>query len=122
MLSTVVLVSAVQQRAISYKYTHMPSLLSLPAILAIPPFQVISEHREELPGLHSRVPVAICLMPGSMCLSMLLSQFISPPFLTVPTRPCSRSVSLFLPCKQVHLDHFLSRFQTHDLIYWFFSF
>ena len=72
------LVSAVQQRAISYKYTHMPSLLSLPAILAIPPFQVISEHREELPNLHSRVPFAIYLIPGSMYLSMLLSQFISP--------------------------------------------
>ena len=56
-------------------------------------------------------------------MSIPISQFIPPP----PHRPChfaplasirlfSTSVSLFLPCKPVHLYHF-SRFHIYALIY-----
>ena len=47
---------------------------------------------------------------------MLLSQGSHLSFSSVSTGPFSTSVSLFLPCKQVHLYHF-SRFQIYALIY-----
>ena len=56
-----------------------------------------------------------------------ITQFITPPPLPRPFPPSvsiclfSTSVSLFLPCKLVHLYHF-SRFHIHALIYLFFSF
>ena len=56
-------------------------------------------------------------------MSIPISQFIPPPRPPTPHFPplvsiCffSTSVSLFLPCKPVHLDHF-SRFQIYALIY-----
>ena len=53
-------------------------------------------------------------------MSIAISQFIQPPpprfSPLVSIRFFSTSVSLFLPCKPVHLYHF-SRFQIHALIY-----
>ena len=49
--------------------------------------------------------------------SVLLSQFVpSSPFPAVSTSLFSKSASLFLPCKQVHLYRF-SRFHMYVLIY-----
>ena len=57
----------------------------------------------------------------SVCMSIPISQFIPPP--THPHSPCLvsirlffTSVSIFLPCKLVHLHHF-SRFHIYVLIY-----
>ena len=58
---------------ISYMYTYIPSLLSLPYI---PPIWVITEHRAELPALCSRFPLAICFIHGSAYTSIPISQLI----------------------------------------------
>ena len=88
-----------------------------PPIPPIPPTQVITEHQAELPVLYSRFPLAICFTHGSVSMSILISQFIPPtPSPTVSTCPFSMSVSLFLPCKQVHLHHF-SKFHIYALIH-----
>ena len=48
---------------ISYRYTHVPSLLSLPPIShPIPPLQAVAEHWVKLPVSRSKVPLAIYLM------------------------------------------------------------
>ena len=101
---------------IRYLYTYIPSLFVLPPT---PP----SSHRAL-----SWAPCAITA--GSHCLSILhmvvdicQPQSSNSPHLCFPsvfTHPFSTSVSLFLPCKQVHLWYF-SRFHIHALIYniWF---
>ena len=72
--------------------------------------------------LHSRFLSVIYFIHISVYISIPISQFITP-----PPPPChfpplvsirlfSTSVSLFLPCKLVHLYHF-SRFHIHALIY-----
>ena len=81
MLYSVVFVSAVQLQ-ISYMYTHIPSPLSLPLTPAIPPLQVIIEHRAEL---DSSFPPAICFTHGSVYKSMLHSS-IHPAFSLLPCR------------------------------------
>ena len=73
----------------AYVYSHMPSLLRLPPSLLIPPLQVVTKHRADLPVLCSCFPLAICFTFGSVYMSMLLSHFIP----AYPS-PC--------PCLQVH--------------------
>ena len=57
----------------AYIYTHIPSLLSLPPTLPIPPLQVVTKHRDDLPVLRSCFPLAIYFTFGSVYMSMLLS-------------------------------------------------
>ena len=94
----------------SYAYVcpHIPSLLSLPPILPIPPLQVIAKHRADLPVLCGCFPLAIYFTFSSVYVSMLLSL---PPTFPLPrhpvsSRPFPMSVSLFLPCHQVYQYHF----------------
>ena len=70
-------------------YPLISSLLHLPLTLPIPPFQVVTKHRADLPGLCSCFPLAIYFMFGSVYMSMPLSHYI-------PAYP-SHS-----PCPQVH--------------------
>ena len=70
-------------------YPHIPSLLRLPPTLPIPPVQVDTKHRADLPVLCGCFPLAICFTFGSVYMSMPLSHF-------VPAYP-SHS-----PCPQVH--------------------
>ena len=72
-----------------YIYPHIPSFLHLPATLPIPPLQVVTKHRADLPVLCSCFPLAIYLTFGSVYMSMPLSHFI----------PAYPSPSL---CPQVH--------------------
>ena len=67
-----------------YAYTcpHIPSLLSFPPILPIPPLQVIAKHRADLPVLCCCFPPANYFTFGSICMSTLLSlhpSFAIPP-------------------------------------------
>ena len=79
---------------------HYVYIYRLPLTLPIPPFWVITELQAELPLLPSSSPPAVCLTHGSVCLSVLLSQFVPPSLSpTVFTGPFSMSVSLFLSYK-----------------------
>ena len=72
-----------------YIYPHISSLLHLPPTLPIPPLQVVTKHRADLPVLCSYFPLAIYFTFGSVYMSMPLSHFI----------PAYPSPS---PCPQVH--------------------
>ena len=72
-----------------YIYPHIPSLLSLPPTLPIPPLQLVTKHQADLPVLCSCFPLAICFTFGSVYMSVLLSHFI-------PVYPSPS------PCPQVH--------------------
>ena len=87
----------------AYIYPHIPSLLSLPPTLPIPPLQVVIKHRADLPVLCSSFPLAIYFTFGSVYMSVLLSHYVpaSPPP-TVSSSPFSTSASLFLPYHQAH--------------------
>ena len=106
---------------ISSMYTFIPSLLHLPPTQPHPTHLGHHRARAELPVLYSRFPLAIYFTHGSVYMSFLISQFVPPsPSPAVVTCRFSMSVSVFLPCKYVHLYHF-SRFHIHALIYDFFS-
>ena len=76
----------------AYIYPHIPSLLRLPPTRPIPPLQVVTKHRADLPVLCSCFPLAICFTFGSVYMSMPLSHF-------VPAYPSPS------PCPQVHSLH-----------------
>ena len=75
-----------------YIYPHISSLLRLPPTLHIPPLQVVSKHRADLPMLRGCFPLAIYFTFGSIYKSMPLSHF-------VPAYPSPS------PCPQVHSLH-----------------
>ena len=80
-----------------YIYPHISSFLCLPPTLPIPPLQVITEHRADLPVLCGCFPLASYFTFGSVYISMPLSHFV----------PAYLSPS---PCPQVHYLHqFLMR-------------
>ena len=72
-----------------YIYPHIPSLLRLPPTLPVPPLQVVTKHRADLPVLCGCFPLAIYFTFGSVYKSMPLSHF-------VPAYPSPS------PCPQVH--------------------
>ena len=91
-----------------YIYPHIPSLLHLPPTLPIPPLQVVTKHRPDLPVLCSCFPLAIYFTFGSIYKSMTFSHFFRFHFpFPMTSSPFSTSVSLFLSCPQVHQNIFL---------------
>ena len=72
-----------------YIYPHISSLLCLPPTLPIPPLQVVTKHRADLPVLCGCFPLAIYFTFGSVYMYMPLSHF-------VPAYPSPS------PCPQVH--------------------
>ena len=65
-----------------YIYPHISSLLGLPPTLPIPPVQVVTKHRANLPVLCGCFPLAICLhlvVYICPCHSLTSSQLILPP-------------------------------------------
>ena len=99
-------------KCISYMYTDIPSLRDLPA----PPIWVLTEHCAELPVLYLRLLLAvlhtICIYVGD---TLPLRPTL--PFPAMSPSLFSASTSLFLPCKQVHLYPFFSRFHIYALIH-----
>ena len=53
-----------------YIYPHIPQLLRLPPTLPIPPLQVVTKHRADLPVLCGCFPLAIYFTFGSVYMSM----------------------------------------------------
>ena len=107
-------------------YSHIPSLLRLLPPLPIPPLQVVTKHRADLPGLCGCFPLAIYFTFGSVYMSVLFKlihadeyfyykdfelsiQSILQP-LPLSSSPFSTSASLFLSCPQVHQNHFFFLF------------
>ena len=60
-----------------YIYPHISSLLHLPPTLPIPPLQVDTKPRADLPVLCGCFPLAIYFAFGSVYMSMPLSHFVS---------------------------------------------
>ena len=73
-----------------YIYPHILSLLHLPPTLPIPPLQVVTKHRADLPVLCSRFPLAIYFTFGSVDMSMPLSHFV--PAYASPTSHVLKSI------------------------------
>ena len=88
MLCQILLYNKVNQLYV-YIYPHKPSLLHLPPTLSIPPLQVVTKHRADLPMRCGCFQLTIYFTFGSVCMSMLRSSFI----------PAYPSPS---PCPQVH--------------------
>ena len=116
MLHNAVLVSVVQQNesAICIDISPIPSLLRLPPTLPIPPLQVVTKHRADLPVLCGCFPLAMHFTVGSVYMSMLLSHFIpaspSPP-------PCPQVHSLCLRLYSCPATRFISTILFLDSIY-----
>ena len=66
---------------ISYTYTYvpisLPSCISLPPTLPIPPLSVVTKHRADLPVLCGCFPLAIGFTFGSVYMSMPLSHIVT---------------------------------------------
>ena len=76
-----------------YIYPHISSLLHLPPTLPIPPLQVVTKHRADLPVLCGCFPLVIYFTFGSVYISMPLSHFV----------PAYPSPSLFPQVHSLHL-------------------
>ena len=104
-----------------YIHPHIPSLLYLPHTLPIPPFQVVTKHRADLPVLRSCFLLAIYFTFGSIYKSMPLSHFV--PAYPSPS-PCPQVHSLhlrlylFLSCPRFFITFFFFfRFHIYVLAY-----
>ena len=96
---------------ITQKYTYTSSVLKLPPTHhPYTTLYVVTGLQAELPVLYANFSLAIYFTPGSVYVSMLLSQFIPPsPSPAMSTSPSSTSASLFWPWKQVHALVFWSK-------------
>ena len=104
----------------AYIYPHIPSLLSLPLTVPLPPLYVVTKHRADLPGLCSSFPLAIHFTFGSVYMSMLLSH-VDP---DSPLHLCPQVLSLVGLCLYSHLAtrffmtfFFFLRFHIYVLAY-----
>ena len=101
---------------IRHLYTYVPSLWNLPPTLPLNP---LGHHRAPswAPCAVSSFPLALCFTHDSVCMSVLLSEFIPPS----PSPHCVHMsvlyvcVSLFLPCKSVH-QYLFSRFHRYTCV------
>ena len=76
-----------------YMHPHIPSLLHLPPTLPIPPLQVVTKHRADLPVLCGCFPLASYFTFGSVYMSMPLSHFV-PAYPSPSPRPHVHSLHL----------------------------
>ena len=97
-----------------YIYPHIPSLLHLPPTLPIPPLQVVTKPRADLPVLCSCFLLAICFTFGSVYMSMPLTHFV--PAYPSPS-PCPQVHSLHLHLYSCPAPRFIRTFFFLDSIY-----
>ena len=94
-----------------YIYTHIyisPPFRPTPHP-CIPPLQVVTERRADLPGLYGKFPLASYFTHGGVFMSNLISQFSPTP---TSMHLFSTSVSLFLSQKQIH-PYYVYGFHIH---------
>ena len=97
-----------------YIYPHISSLLRLPPTLPIPPLQVVTKHRADVPVLCGCFPLAIYFTSGSVYMSVLLSHFV--PAYPFPS-PCPQVHSLCLCLYSCPAPMFFRTFFFLDSIY-----
>ena len=97
-------------------YPHISSLLCLPPTLPIPPLQVVTKHRANLPVLCGCFPLAIYFTFGSVYMSMPLSHFVTA---YLSPSPYPQVHSLVGLCLYPHLATrlFMNFFFSLDSIY-----
>ena len=110
-----------------YIYPHISSLLHLPPspTLPIPPLQVVTKHRADLPVLCGCFPLAFYFTFGSIYKSMPLSLHPSLPLpCPMSSSPVSTSASLLLSCPQVLQNPFFFEipYMCFSIQYLFFSY
>ena len=94
---------------ISYIYRYTP-----PSVTPLPPsIHSLGHHRalSWAPVLHSCFPRAICFTRGSVCVSLLLSQFVPP----------SLSTTSYLFYTWVYVCQYYSLSLSHSLLPWYLS-
>ena len=102
-----------------YIYPHNSSLLRLPPTLPIPPLQVVTKHRADLPVLCGCFPLAIYFTFGSIYKSMPLSHFV-PAYPSPSLCPQVHSLCLRLyscPAPRFFRTIFFFRFHIYVLAY-----
>ena len=110
-----------------YIYPRISSLLRLPPTLPIPPLQVVTKHRADLPVLCGCFPQAIGFTFGSVYRSMPLSHFV-PAYPSPSLCPQVHSLCLHLyscPAPRFIRTIFILIFRFHIYVsirYLFFSF
>ena len=87
-----------------YICSHISSLLRLPPTLPIPPLQVVTEHRADLPVLCGCFPLAIYFTFGSVYMSMPLSHFIPAYQSSQPQHFCKTSQALIISVLVLNVD------------------
>ena len=98
---------------------HIPSLLSFPPTFPIPPLQVVTKHRADLPVLCGCFPLAIYFTFGSLYMSVPLSHFV-PAYPSSSPRPQVHSLCLQLyscPATKFISTFFFFRFHIYALAY-----
>ena len=73
-----------------YVYTY-----PRPPWASIPPPQVITQYRAELPALSSRFPLALCFTQGSVFMSVLLSVHLTLSYQLSGSQICSPCLHLY---------------------------
>ena len=102
-----------------YIHPHIPSLLRLPPTLPIPPLQVVTKHRADLPVLCGCFQLAIYFTFGSVYMSMTLSHFV-PAYPSSSLCPQVRSLHLRLyscPAPRFIRNIFFFRLHIYVLAY-----
>ena len=97
-----------------YIYSHISSLLHLPPNLPIPPLQVVTKHRADLPVLCGCFPLAIYFTFGNGYMSIPLSHFV--PTYSSPSS-CPQVHSLHLHLYSCPVPRFFRTFFLLDSIY-----
>ena len=106
-----------------YIYPHIASLLCLPPTFPIPPLEVVTKHRADLPVLYGCFPLAINFTFGSVYMSMPLSHFV-PAYPSASLCPQAHSLRLRLyscPAPRFFRTIFFFWFHIYVLAYgiWF---
>ena len=119
MLCQFLLCNKVNQLYIYICPISLPSCISLPPTLPIPPLQVVTKHQADLPVLCSCFPLAIYFIFGGAYMPMLFSHFLPVyPSLSPRVFKSILYICLFIPVLPLSSSEpFFLRFHIYVLAY-----